>query len=117
MGTIANYDDALAPFSSYGVTLDGVSKPDLVAPGRRIIAALSSRSDTLAVQNPARVVNNGYIRMSRTAASAPVLSGVVAHLLQARPALPPGQRTWLLTPHAQPVPGAGAGAGYPPPRT
>src|SRR5438132_719556 len=97
MGTTAVYDDALAPFSSYGMTLDGVSKPDLVAPGRRIVSALSSRWDTLAVQNPARIVNDGYIRMSGTSASAPVVSGVVAQLLQARPSLSPGQVKWLLS--------------------
>jgi serine protease AprX len=113
MGTAATYDDALAAFSSYGVTVDGVSKPDLVAPGRRIISALSSRFDTLAVQNPARVVDDGYIRLSGTSASAPVVSGVVAQLLQARPSLTPGQVKWLLTHTAQPIGGAGTGSGYP----
>jgi serine protease AprX len=113
MGTAATYDDALAAFSSYGVTVDGVSKPDLVAPGRRIISALSSRFDTLAVQNPPRVVDDGYIRLSGTSASAPVVSGVVAQLLQARPSLTPGQVKWLLTHTAQPIGGAGTGSGYP----
>jgi len=113
MGTTAVYDDVLAPFSSYGVTLDGVSKPDLVAPGRRIVSALSSRWDTLAVQNPARIVNDGYIRMSGTSASAPVVSGVVAQLLQARPSLSPGQVKWLLSRTALHIGGAGTGSGYP----
>ena len=113
MGTAATYDDTLAAFSSYGVTVDGVSKPDLVAPGRRIISALSSRFDTLALQNPARVVDDGYIRMSGTSASAPVVSGVVAQLLQAHPTLNPGQVKWLLTHTALPISGPGTGAGYP----
>ena len=113
MGTAAVYDDALAAFSSYGVTLDGVRKPDLVAPGRRIISTLSSRSDTLALQIPSRVVSDGYIRMSGTSASAPIVTGVVALLLQARPSLSPGQVKWLLTHTAQPVSGAGTGSGYP----
>jgi len=113
MGTSATSDDVRAAFSSYGVTLDGVAKPDLVAPGRRIISALSSRFDTLALQNPARVVDSGYIRMSGTSASAPVVSGVVALLLQARPSLAPGQVKWLLTHTALPIGGAGTGSGYP----
>lgn len=113
MGTTTVYDDTLAPFSSYGVTVDGVSKPDLVAPGRRIVSALSSRTDTLAVQNPTRIVNDGYIRMSGTSASAPVVSGVVAQLLQARPSLTPGQVKWVLTRTALAVGGPGTGSGYP----
>jgi serine protease AprX len=113
MGTPSVYDDALAAFSSYGMTLDGVAKPDLVAPGRRIIAPLSSRSDTLAQQYPSHVVSDGYIRLSGTSAAAPVVSGVVAQLLQARPTLTPGQVKWLLTHTAQPINGPGTGAGYP----
>jgi serine protease AprX len=41
------------------------------------------------------------------------VSGVVALLLQARPDLRPDQVKWLLQRTAQPVPGAGTGAGYP----
>jgi serine protease AprX len=113
MGTRTVYDDTLAAFSSYGVTLDGVGKPDLVAPGRHIISALSSRSDTLALQYPSHIVNDGYIRMSGTSAAAPVVSGVVAQLLQARPSLTPGQVKWLLTRTALPIGGTGTGSGYP----
>jgi serine protease AprX len=106
-------DDALAAFSSYGVTLDGVRKPDLVAPGRNIVSTLSSRQDPLAQQYPARVVDDAYIRLSGTSASAPVVSGVVAQLLQARPYLNPGQVKWLLTHTALPLSGTGTGSGYP----
>ncbi len=113
MGTRTVSDDALAAFSSYGVTLDGVGKPDLVAPGRHIVSALSSRYDTLAVQYPSHVIDDGYIRMSGTSAAAPVVSGVVAQLLQAHPTLNPGQVKWLLTHTALPISGAGTGAGYP----
>jgi subtilisin family serine protease len=113
MGTRTVYDDTLAAFSSYGVTLDGVGKPDLVAPGRHIISALSSRSDTLAVQYPSHIVDDGYIRLSGTSAAAPIVSGVVAQLLQAHPGLNPGQVKWLLTHTAQPIGGPGTGAGYP----
>jgi serine protease AprX len=113
MGTKSVYDDVLAPFSSYGVTVDGVAKPDLVAPGRRMVSSLSSRSDTLAQLYPSRVVDDGYIRLSGTSAAAPVVSGVVAQILQARPTLTPGQVKWLLTHTSLPVNGPGTGAGYP----
>jgi serine protease AprX len=113
MGTVSTADDRLASFSSYGTTVDGFSKPDLVAPGRRIVSTLSSLTDPLAVQYPTRVVDGAYISLSGTSASAPVVTGVVAQLLQAKPNLTPGQVKWLLTHTALPVSGPGTGAGYP----
>ncbi len=45
MGTSDPADDRIASYSSKGPTLlDQVVKPDLVAPGNRIVAALSSSS-------------------------------------------------------------------------
>jgi serine protease AprX len=112
--TASTADDTLAAFSSYGKTADGLAKPDLVAPGRRIISTLSSPRSPLAAEFPTRVLGGGhYIQLSGTSASAPVISGVVAQLLQARPNLTPGQVKWLLTHTALPVAGAGTGAGYP----
>jgi len=112
-GTATVSDDTLAAFSSYGVTTDGVRKPDLVAPGRHIVSTLSSFSDTLPQLFPNRIVDYAYLRMSGTSAAAPVVSGVVAQLLQARPSLNPGQVKWLLTHTARPIDGPGTGAGYP----
>ena len=113
-GTLTTADDSVAAFSSYGTTVDMLSKPDLIAPGRHIVSALSSPTDPLALQFPARVTGGGnYINLSGTSAAAPVVSGGIADLLQARPGLTPGQVKWLLTRTAQPIPGAGAGAGYP----
>ena len=114
MGTRGTWDDVLAPFSSYGTTVDGFSKPDVVAPGRHIVSTLASAATPLAIQFPTHVLGNAsYIRMSGTSAAAPVVSGAVAQLLQARPSLTPGQVKWLLTHTAQGVTGAGTGAGYP----
>jgi serine protease AprX len=113
MGTRSTDDDRLARFSSYGQTVDGFAKPELVAPGRNIVSTLSSRTDTLAVEHPRNIVTDGYFRMSGTSVAAPVVSGMVAQLLQARPDLTPGQVKYLLTHTALPVDGPGTGAGYP----
>jgi serine protease AprX len=111
--TAATGDDTVATFSSYGTTQDGLSKPDLVAPGRRIVAPLSNKTDRLGVLYADRITDNIYIRMSGTSAAAPVVTGVVAQLLQAKPNLTPDQVKWLLLKTARPLGGAGTGAGYP----
>jgi serine protease AprX len=103
-------DDVLAWFSSFGLTQDGFSKPDLVAPGRHIVGPLASSGASLGHEFPWKIVNQQYIQLSGTSAAAPVVSGAVALLGQARPALTPDQIKWLLTHTARPM-GAGAGAG------
>jgi serine protease AprX len=112
-GTKTADDDQLAPFSAFGTTQDGHARPDLVAPGRRVVSTLASRTAALALAYPDRVVRDQYIRLSGTSASAPVVSGAAALLLEARPDLTPDQVKWLLTQTARPVAGAGTGAGYP----
>jgi serine protease AprX len=113
-GTVSTADDTLASFSSYGNTLDGVTKPDLVAPGRNIVSTLASPASPLGTGFPTHVLGGGnYIRLSGTSASAPVVSGLVAQLLQTRSDLTPGQVKWLLTHTALPIAGPGTGAGYP----
>jgi serine protease AprX len=105
-------DDTLAWFSSFGLTPDKVSKPDLVAPGRHIVGTLASRGSTLAQEYPSRVIDQRYIQLSGTSASAPVVSGAVALLLQARPTLKPDEVKWLLTHTARPMPRvSGVGSG------
>ena len=114
MGTADPSDDRLAAFSSYGTTQDGFSKPDVVAPGRHIAGTLASGSPTLLSQFPTRVVGNGqYISLSGTSASAPIVSGAVADILQARSTYRPNDIKSLLMSTALPIPGAGTGAGYP----
>ena len=44
VGTADPGDDTLAAFSSRGVTQDGVAKPNVVAPGARIVAPLAMGS-------------------------------------------------------------------------
>lgn len=77
-------------YSSRGPVLDdgaraGWTKPDLVAPGSRIV---STRSEGTA--------GNHYLMMNGTSMAAPHVSAAAALLLQARPSLTPGQVKGLL---------------------
>ncbi len=95
MGTPDKADDALASWSSRGITQDGFSKPDVVAPGRRIISDIDTDSYQ-AQNNPDRVVDKKYFRMSGTSMSAPVVSGMVALVLEEHPEFTPGQVKYVL---------------------
>ena len=99
-GTAQVTDDTAATFSSQGTPTGSTLKPEVVAPGRRIVSIRvpGSALDTL---NPTRVVTaaNGstYLRMSGTSASAAVVSGSVALLLERQPSLSPNQVKAILT--------------------
>jgi serine protease AprX len=110
-GTVSAADDALAWFSSFGMTQDGFGKPDVVAPGRHIVGPLSNLGARLAQQYPYKVVSSRYIQLSGTSAAAPVVAGAVALLAESRPQLSPDQLKWLLVSTARPLSGAGVGAG------
>jgi serine protease AprX len=90
-GTSSLGDDNLAIFSAYGVTEDGFAKPDLVAPGRNIVAPLADKATTVYTEHPLHRVGDDYFRMSGTSMSAPVVTGAVALLLQDEPGLNPDQ--------------------------
>ncbi|HEX2085804.1 MAG TPA: S8 family peptidase [Solirubrobacteraceae bacterium] len=83
-------DDRLTTWSSRGVTQDGFEKPDVVAPGARIVSTLSPGS-YYATQCPACVVDGEYLRIGGTSMSTAMVSGEVADLLQAYPSWTPQQ--------------------------
>ena len=103
-GTVDASDDTLAPFSSWG-SADGNAKPDLVAPGRRIVSIRVAGSALDAVF-PDRIVRarNGaaYLRLSGTSMATAVASGAVALVLADDPALTPDQVKTALVSSARP---------------
>jgi subtilisin family serine protease len=101
-GTADRSDDTIPTWSAHGVTMDGVVKPDVYAPGRNIISVLSSQS-AWASQYPHRVYGEGeYFRMSGTSMAAPMVAGVIAHLLYINPGLRPDQVKHLVM-HGVPI--------------
>ena len=120
-GTVDRADDVLASYSAYGITQEGLAKPEIVAPGSNIISLMASNGAELVKGHPDHKVDgfaggkNYYFRMSGTSMSTGVVSGAVALLLQDEPGLNPDQVKYRLmataAPFAGPMPGS-TGAGY-----
>ena len=90
-------NDAIASWSSLGTTQDGIQKPDVYAPGAHIVSVLAPSSD-FATSCPTCLVGNGqYIQTSGTSMAAPMISGLVADLLQIHPNWTPDQVKGALT--------------------
>jgi serine protease AprX len=100
-------DDRLDSFSSTGPTYEGFVKPEVVAPGGHVIAVMPG-SSPIAKAHPEFLGTNGYLGssyfyMSGTSMSAAVVSGTVALMLQAHPALTPDQVKCQLMSSSQPA--------------
>jgi serine protease AprX len=118
-GTVDRSDDRVAAYSSRGPTaFDMAVKPDVVAPGTRLVS-LEAPGSYLALHYPswhiAGTGRNAYFRLSGTSMATAVVSGGVALLLDADDDLTPGQIKVALQMSAQFVPdgglvGAGAGS-------
>ena len=94
-GTISRSDDTVAAYSSKGPTrYDLAVKPDVVAPGTRIVS-LEAQNSYLARNYPTWHIagsgKNAYLRLSGTSMATAVVSGGVALLLDANPYMTPGQ--------------------------
>lgn len=125
--------DTTAYFSAAGPTTLGGLKPDLVAPGVHVIAAMSAAADPRSSGNTISqfdgtgrcgqldpqcfVVDDHYAVASGTSMAAPVVTGAVALLLQRQPELTQERIRALLQAGSRPLEGvifvaeqAGAGA-------
>ncbi len=126
-------DERVVWHSNYGRGLDGAAKPELVAPSLRVVAPLMPDSDLARealelferrargereVEAPLaerKLVTPHYQHVEGTSFAAPIVAGIAACLLEARPDLTPAQVRAALLASATPVPGAdrerqGAGA-------
>jgi serine protease AprX len=110
-------DDVVAGYSSMGPTLfDEVAKPDLVAPGNRLIS-LRTQGSYLDQNFPANVIpvanyllpttpagtQSDYLMLSGTSTSAPVVAGAAALMIGADPSLTPDDVKVRLMGTADPV--------------
>ncbi len=101
-GDTSPRNDLVPAWSSRGPTAQGVAKPDLVAPGRTVVATRSYGS-AVEQENPESLVSPSYIKGSGTSEAAAVTSGLVALLLQAHPTWTPDQVKQALTSTAVPL--------------
>ncbi len=121
LGTASHADDVMATYSSRGPTrsffttstgtkvYDNLIKPDLVAPGNRLIS-YKSPNNLLTTSMPSLSLDatNGadsMMYMSGTSMSAPLVAGAAAMLLEINPNLTPGMIRMLLQYTAQPLTG------------
>ncbi len=102
-------DDLMPTWSARGrTTFDGLAKPDLVAPGRRMVS-LRVPGSTLDTLYPDRQVTAtgaltaDYFRLSGTSMAAPVVSGVLALMYERNSSLSPAQMKKRLKSTVQPL--------------
>ncbi|MGQ0830663.1 MAG: S8 family serine peptidase [Microthrixaceae bacterium] len=109
-GTVSTADDTVADFSSRGPTLaDGITKPDVVAPGRSLHSLRSPGSEA-DIRYP-YFVDDSYRLGSGTSFSAPEVAGAAALLLQADPTASNDRIKFALSNTARPL-GAANDAGH-----
>ena len=95
LSTVDRGDDRVADYSSRGPTrFEMAVKPDVVAPGTRIVS-LESPDSYLSTTYPQWHIagngSNGYMKLSGSSMATGVVAGGVALLLQASPSLTPNQ--------------------------
>src|SRR5580765_7808059 len=121
-GTDERKDDGVATYSSRGPTrssyldssgvrhYDHLIKPDLVAPGNKIIDA-SAANNYLVAHNPwldagvSKVDGRRMMYLNGSSVATPVVAGAAALLIQADPTLTPNMVKMLLMYTAQPLAG------------
>ena len=109
-GTAFRSDDEVTTYSSRGPTrFDHLIKPDLVAPGNKIVGLLAPGS-TLAREHPELVIDTvegKRLQLSGTSMAAAVGAGASALLLQGSPNFSPFGVRFALQYGSSPLPGLG----------
>jgi serine protease AprX len=103
-------DDSRASWSAYGPTADGFMKPDVSAPGRYMVMPVPMNS-ALPLEKANRVVKLGYMWMSGTSFSAPIVAGAAAQILARNPGFTPDQVKGALMLKARYLAAADPGSG------
>lgn len=98
-------DDSVAPWSAYGYTNEGFMKPEVVAAGRYMVGPVGALS-SLASERPEKIVQAGYMQLSGTSFSAPVVAGIAAQIIARNPTLTPDQVKGAIMKTARRVPNA-----------
>ena len=121
-GTVTRIDDVMAPYSSRGPSaLDYEAKPDVVAPGTGIVSlsdptsTFYSTKASLLLAGSRSTSYKPYLSLTGTSMAAPIVSGTVALMMQANPALTPNMAKAIIQYTAQPYAGYDAltqGAGF-----
>jgi serine protease AprX len=95
-------DDQITSFSATGPTVEGFVKPEMVAPGGRLLGMMN-KSNRIPKEHTRFHDGDSYYYMSGTSQAAAVVSGVVALLLEAEPLLTPDQVKCKLMSSARPA--------------
>jgi len=92
--TLPDDEGTLAYFSSPGPTRDGRMKPEVTAPGHIIVSSLSHYSDPrspssvfYAAGSQRYVIDQDHAALSGTSVAAPLVSGLLALILESKPDL------------------------------
>ena len=111
-GSPSRADDVLASYSSLGPTIDNIMKPDIVAPGSKVVGPLAA-NNTLLKTYPQIQIDRNYMWLSGTSMATPIVSGAVAMMLSAQSNLTPNTvKAILMFTAEKKDPTLGTGAGY-----
>jgi serine protease AprX len=102
-GTKEIGDDEPTSWSSRGTTQDGVNKPDIYAPGARIVSTLAPKSAYAGLCAACVSEDGEYIRTGGTSMSAPMVAGAAAIGFQLMPSLTPDRIKALLRDSDRPL--------------
>jgi serine protease AprX len=109
-GTATHSDDVVGTWSGRGPTWQGVSKPDLVAPGGHVVS-LRSPGSMVDKTYPQARVGTDYVRGSGTSMATAVTSGIVAATLADNPKFRPDDIKDLFVGTTYAAPGLGRAEG------